>query len=118
MAYLAEAGFDTFTMDHTGYGRSPRPMMDDACNMSPEDQAQLMPQPLKQTYDTLTKGRWDTNVAWETQVGTGIRDVIWQTIMAVDLLGSVWGPGHGIMRVRTSGPYTANGFQWSCKWGL
>jgi len=46
MAFLAEAGFDTFAMDQSGYGRSPRPMMDDPCNMSPEDQAQVTPNPL------------------------------------------------------------------------
>ncbi|HJO12507.1 MAG TPA: alpha/beta fold hydrolase [Gammaproteobacteria bacterium] len=191
MGYLAEAGFDTFTMDHTGYGRSPRPLMDDACNMSPEDQALVMPHPLQehcdpsnshwlsttqsdweeietvvdyirelrgvekvsligwsaggtrtggytarnpdkvdklflyapgygrnraqrdgptvpmrlQTYETLTQGRWEANVACENQVDPGIRDVIWDTVMAFDSLGSVWGPSHGIMRVRTSGPF-------------
>jgi len=43
MEYLAEAGFDTFAMDQSGYGRSPRPMMDDPCNMSEADQARVTP---------------------------------------------------------------------------
>ncbi len=190
MNYLAEAGFDVFAMDQTGYGRSPRPMMDDACNMSDDDQARVMPHPLSrpcepsysgwlttrdsdwdeiesvvdyilelrdvekvsligwsaggtrtggytarnpdkvdklflyapgysrertareggpsvpmrlQTYDTLTDGRWQQNVACADQVDPGIREVIWSTIMAFDSLGSVWGPEAGVMRVRTSG---------------
>ena len=37
MESLAAAGFDTFAMDQSGYGRSPRPMMDDPCNMSEAD---------------------------------------------------------------------------------
>ena len=198
MEYLAEAGFDVFAMDHTGYGRSPRPYMDDPCNMSEIDQALVMPHPLSQscdpsysqwtstiqsdwdemasvvdyildlrgvskvsligwsaggtrtggytarnpekvdklflyapgyrrervtrsgpsvpmrlqTYETLTQGRWEQNVACDNQVDPGIRDVVWSTIMAFDPLGSVWGPSTGVMRVRTSGPYEATGFGW------
>jgi pimeloyl-ACP methyl ester carboxylesterase len=44
MAYLAHAGFDAFSMDMTGYGRSTRPTpMNDPCNLSREQQARLIP---------------------------------------------------------------------------
>lgn len=44
MAYLAGAGFDVFSMDTTGYGRSTRPApMNDPCNLSPEQQKLLVP---------------------------------------------------------------------------
>src|SRR6187200_3278931 len=44
MAYLANAGFDVFSMDTSGYGRSIRPApMDDPCNLSAEQQALFMP---------------------------------------------------------------------------
>ena len=44
MAYLADAGFDAFAMDTTGYGRSTRPWpMDDPCNLSAEQQQQFVP---------------------------------------------------------------------------
>ena len=43
MAYLAAAGFDVFSVDMTGYGRSTRPhVMNDACNLSAEQQATLV----------------------------------------------------------------------------
>jgi len=46
MAYLAAAGFDTFAMDHTGYGRSTRPaVMDDPCNLSPKEQPAFVRDP-------------------------------------------------------------------------
>ena len=44
MAYLAAAGFDTFAMDTTGYGRSTRPHpMNDICNLSPSQQEDFVP---------------------------------------------------------------------------
>jgi pimeloyl-ACP methyl ester carboxylesterase len=50
MAYLAAAGFDVFSMDMTGYGRSTRPHpMNDACNLSPEHQAALTGAVLERT---------------------------------------------------------------------
>src|SRR5208283_1201295 len=44
MGYLARAGFDVFSMDTTGYGRSTRPdAMNDPCNLSKEQQTSWMP---------------------------------------------------------------------------
>ncbi len=43
-AYLAAAGFDVFTMDLTGYGRSTRPApMNDPCNLTEAQQAGFIP---------------------------------------------------------------------------
>jgi pimeloyl-ACP methyl ester carboxylesterase len=44
MAYLARAGYDVFSMDTEGYGRSSRPpAMNDPCNFSAEQQPQFVP---------------------------------------------------------------------------
>src|SRR5690606_15793043 len=39
---LADAGFDVWGMDLTGYGSSDRPMMDNPCNADPEQQDLLV----------------------------------------------------------------------------
>ncbi|MBM3755240.1 MAG: alpha/beta hydrolase [Acidobacteria bacterium] len=42
MAYLAKAGYDVFSMDMEGYGRSTRPaVMNDPCNLTREQQLSL-----------------------------------------------------------------------------
>jgi pimeloyl-ACP methyl ester carboxylesterase len=44
MAYLANAGFDVFSMDMEGYGRSTRPpVMNDPCNLARTQQALFVP---------------------------------------------------------------------------
>lgn len=56
MEFLAEAGFDTFAMDTTGYGRSTRPyVMNDPCNMSVTQRDQLIPE-LAETGCTASYG--------------------------------------------------------------
>src|ERR1019366_3850721 len=67
MAYLAKAGFDVFSMDLTGYGRSTRPAaMNDPCNLSQEQQGQLVPKTLSvqcfpsfHTAMTTMSSDWD-----------------------------------------------------------
>ena len=67
MEYLAKAGFDVFTMDLTGYGLSPRPMMDNACNAASADQQSLLvpktlAQPCPPAYPfrlTTSQSDWD-----------------------------------------------------------
>lgn len=55
MAFLAEAGYDVFSMDTTGYGRSTRPApMNDPCNLAAAQQTpsvpSLLPAPCAPAY--------------------------------------------------------------------
>jgi pimeloyl-ACP methyl ester carboxylesterase len=51
MAYLARAGFDVFSVDMTGYGRSTRPApMNDPCNLAADRQAGFTPEPCRPSY--------------------------------------------------------------------
>ena len=63
MAYLANAGFDVFSMDTTGYGRSVRPEeMNDPCNLAPEQQQQFVPALIKAPCEPKYPGQL-TNIA-------------------------------------------------------
>src|SRR5262245_24360651 len=63
MAYLAAAGFDVFSMDTTGYGRSTRPPpMNDPCNLAKERQAGFVAAPCAPSYPhalTTIASDWD-----------------------------------------------------------
>ena len=67
MGYLARAGFDVFSVDMTGYGRSTRPApMNDLCNLAKDRQAEwiptLLPAPCAPTYAqalTTIASDWD-----------------------------------------------------------
>ena len=51
MAFLARAGYDVFSVDMTGYGRSTRPAaMTDPCNLAGDRQAGFTPAPCKPSY--------------------------------------------------------------------
>ncbi|WP_081954490.1 alpha/beta fold hydrolase [Neobacillus niacini] len=63
---LAQAGFDVFMLDFQGSGRSPRPKMDDPCNVNPAQQSILIPTPLSALctvkypfHLTTSKSDWD-----------------------------------------------------------
>src|SRR5436853_1102572 len=63
MAYLAQAGFDVFSVDMTGYGRSARPApMNDPCNLAKDKQAGFVKAPCAASYPhTLTSIASDWN---------------------------------------------------------
>jgi dienelactone hydrolase len=65
MAHLAKAGFNVFSMDHTGYGRSTRPAgMDDPCNLPPKEQGAFVRsgttcKPFQPGYLSDLAAEWD-----------------------------------------------------------
>lgn len=63
MAFLARAGFDVFSVDMTGYGRSTRPApMDDPCNLKKDQQVGLVTSPCAASFPhTLTSIASDWN---------------------------------------------------------
>src|SRR5690349_18955027 len=61
MAFLAKNGFDVFSMDTEGYGRSSRPApMNDPCNLSAEQQKQFIPSLIKEPCAAKYPGQLTT----------------------------------------------------------
>ena len=65
MTYLAEARFDVFAMDLTGYGSSPRPQMGEPCNLSKAQQNLLIPGRLTATCEPTYAFKMDMRSEWE-----------------------------------------------------
>ena len=63
MDYLARRGFDTFSVDLTGYGRSTRPLqMNDRCNLSADQQQTVFGSACEATFKqgaTTLASDWD-----------------------------------------------------------
>jgi pimeloyl-ACP methyl ester carboxylesterase len=102
MAYLAAAGFDVFSMDMTGYGRSTRPtVMNDVCNLSAEQQTALGRTPCQATHDsqlTTIESDWNDLDAVVEYI-RALRDV-----PSVSLVGwSLGGPRAGGYASRNPG---------------
>lgn len=61
MAFLAANGFDVFSMDTEGYGRSSRPApMNDPCNLSADQQKQFIPSLIKEPCAARYPGQLTT----------------------------------------------------------
>ena len=98
MAYLANAGFDVFSMDTTGYGRSARPAeMNDPCNLSAEQQKQFVPAVIKEPCAAKYPGQI-TTIASDWNDIDAVVDHIRKTrrVEKVSLIGwSLGGPRAG-----------------------
>lgn len=94
MAFLARAGYDVFSMDMSGYGRSTRPMaMNDPCNLAPDQQKSVFQSACPPTY-----GQQMTTIASDWNDINGVVDYL-RSLRGVDkvnLIGwSLGGPRAG-----------------------
>jgi pimeloyl-ACP methyl ester carboxylesterase len=93
MAYLAEAGFDVFSVDMTGYGRSTRPpVMNDPCNIPASRQSEFVPGLLGKPCAASTTHQATTIASDWSDVGAAVDYV--RGLRQVDAVGLVaWSLG-------------------------
>jgi len=73
MSFLARAGFDVFSVDMTGYGRSTRPaVMNDPCNLTVAQQATFIPQFLRETCTARYEKQSTTIASDHNDIGAAI----------------------------------------------
>ena len=93
MKRFAAEGFDTFSLDQSGYGFSPRPKMDDPCNMDPSVQDILIPNPLSTPCGASYPFRLTTSQSDWDEIDTAV-DYI-RTLRGVDKVNLVGWSGGG-----------------------
>ena len=90
MAFLARAGFDVFSMDTTGYGRSTRPgPMSDPCNLAKDRQAPFVTAPCAASYPhalTTIASDWN-DIGAAVEYIRGLRHVEKMSMVAWSLGG-------------------------------
>ena len=93
MAYLAESGYDVFSVDMSGYGRSTRPTtMNDPCNLTEAQQKTFVPQLLAATCMPVYTRQGTTIASDHNEVGAAV-DYI-RSLRHVDKLNLVaWSLG-------------------------
>ncbi|MGE0559272.1 MAG: alpha/beta hydrolase [Burkholderiales bacterium] len=88
MAALARSGLDVFAMTHTGYGASPKPMMDDPCNVEPAFQDALIPHVLKEPCSPRYKRKLLSSQAEWDEIDTVVRYIMdLRKVQRVSLIG-------------------------------
>ena len=98
MAYLAAHGYDVFSMDMTGYGRSTRPEpMNNPCNLTPQQQAQFVPAVIPAPCNAVYPGSATTIDSDWNDIGAVVDHVMkLRGVKQVSLVGwSLGGPRAG-----------------------
>ena len=106
--FLARSGYDVFSMDTTGYGASPRPKMDDPCNVDPRQQPALVPKPLKAACKPGYAFRLVNSDSDDADIEAVVDFIIkLRGVDAVTLIG--WGQGgQRVGRYAARHPYKVN----------
>lgn len=98
MAFLARHGYDVFSADMTGYGRSTRPEpMNNACNLTPQQQAQFVPAVIPAPCKPVYSGSATTMDSDWKDIGTVVDHLLkLRGVSQVSLIGwSLGGPRAG-----------------------
>ena len=98
MAFLARGGYDVFSMDMTGYGRSTRPEpMNNPCNLSAQQQAQFVPAVIPAPCQAIYQGSATTIDSDWNDIGAVVDSLLkLRGVKQVSLVGwSLGGPRAG-----------------------
>jgi pimeloyl-ACP methyl ester carboxylesterase len=98
MAYLAKAGYDVFSVDMSGYGRSTRPnVMNDPCNLTEAQQKTFVPQLLPATCTPVHTKQGTTIASDHNDIDAAVNYILnLRHVSKVDMVAwSLGGPRAG-----------------------